>query len=106
MPGFDSISAQISHQVVAELSKTLTQSLQAAAADPKTATLTGRLIDRLGETLRYELQNAETAAEIRQLISDLLEEVKINYVERIAEEEEEQIQASRYRIYGAASRRR
>ncbi len=106
MPGFDNISAQISHQVVAELSKTMTQTMQAAFADPKTAALTGRLIDRLGETIRYELQNAETAAEIRQLISDLLEELKINYVERIAEEEEEQIRASRYRIYGAASRTR
>ena len=106
MPGFDNISAQISHQVVAELSKTLTRTLQTASADPKTATLTGRLVDRLGETLRYELQNAETAAEIRQLLSDLLEELKINYVERIAEEDVEQIQASRYRIYGVANRTR
>lgn len=106
MPGFDNISAQISHQVVAELSKTMTQSLQAAVADPKTATLTGRLLDRLGETLRYELQNAETTTDIRQLISDLLEEVKINYVERIAGEDVEQIRASRYRIYDAANRRR
>lgn len=104
MPGFDSISAQISHQVVAELSKTLTQTLQAASADPKTAALTGRLLDRLGEALRYELQNAETAVEIRQLVNDLLEEFKINYVSRIAEEDAEQMEAARYRVYGVTRR--
>ena len=101
MPGFDSISTQISHQVVAELSKTLTQLLQAAAADPKAAALTSQLIDRLGETLRYELQNAQTSVEIRQLLSDLIEELKINYVERIADENAEQLQAARYKIYDA-----
>ena len=104
MPGFDNISAQISHQVVAELSKTLTQTLQSAFADPQTATLTSRLLDRLGETLRYELQNAETTMEIRQLINDLLEEFKINYVSRIAEEDAEQMEAARYRIYGVTGR--
>ena len=104
MPGFDSISAQISHQVVAELSKTLTQTLQAASADPKTAALTSRLFDRLGETLRYELQNAETAREIRQLISDLLEEIKINYVDRIAKEDADQMEAARYQIYGVVGK--
>ena len=104
MPGFDNISAQISHQVVAELSKTLTQTLQAAFADPQTAALTSRLLDRLGDTLRYELQNAETTMEIRQLISDLLEEFKINYVSRIAEEDAEQMEAARYRIYGVTGR--
>ena len=104
MPGFDSISAQISHQVVAELSKTMTQTLQASLADPKTAALTSQLINRLGEAVRDEVQNAETTAEIRQLISDLIEEVKINYVDRIAQEDTEQMEASRYRIYGATGR--
>ena len=104
MPGFDNISAQISHQVVTELSKTLTQTLQAASADPKTAALISRLFDRLGEALRYELQNAEATMEIRQLINDLLEEFKINYVSRIAEEDPEQVEAARYRIYGVTSR--
>lgn len=106
MPGFDNISAQISHQVVAELSRTLTQTLQAAFADPKTAALTSRLFDRFGETLRHELQNAETTTEVRQLVNDLLEEFKINYVSRIAEEDSEQAEAARYRIYGVASRTR
>ena len=104
MPGFDSISAQISHQVVAELSKTMTQTLQASLADPKTAALTSQLVSRFGEALRDEAQNVETTAEIRQLISDLIEEVKINYVDRIAQEDSEQMEASRYRIYGATGR--
>ncbi len=50
------------------------------------------------------MQNAESLAEVRGLVNDLLEEIKINYVERIADEDDEQLEASRYRLYGATQR--
>lgn len=104
MPGFDSISSQISHQVVAELSKTLTQALQNAFADEKAAELTSELIASFGDHLRTEVQSADTLDEVRGLLSDLLEEIKINYVEGIAAEDVEQLQAARYQLYGATQR--
>ena len=106
IPGFNQISAQISHQVVAELSKTLNETLQKAFADEKGAELTGKLFDSFGEHLREEMQNAETLSELRGLIDDLLEEIKINYVERLGAEDFEQMQASRYRLYEATRRSR
>ncbi len=106
MPGFDNVSAQISHQVVAELSKTLTQTLQQAFADEQAAVLTSALITSFGEHLRAEVQNADTLNEIQGLLYDLLEEIKINYVEKLATEDVEQLQASRFQLYGATQRSR
>ncbi len=106
MPGFDQISAQISHQVVTELSKTLNETLQKMFADEKGAELTSELISSFGEHLREQVQNADTINEVRGLVVDLLEEIKINYVEGVAAEDVEQMQASRYRLYGSTQRSR
>lgn len=104
MPGFEGLSQQISAQVVTELSKTLNQTLQNAFADKQGAALTSALFTSFGEHLSQEIQRADTMAEVRSLVVDLLEEIKINYVERIAEEDVEQRQEARYRIYGVTSR--
>lgn len=101
MPGFEAISAQISRQVVSELSKTLTETLQSAIADEKGAALTSQLATSFSDHLREEVQNAETMGEVQDLVNDLLEEIKINYVEGIVAEDNEQTQAARYRLYGA-----
>ncbi|MEL7351531.1 MAG: hypothetical protein AAF171_04570 [Cyanobacteria bacterium P01_A01_bin.116] len=100
MPGFDALSAQISQQVVAELSKTLTQALQNALADETAAELTSQLLTSFSERLSAEIQTAETLGEVRILLSDLLEEIKINYVEGIAAEDRLDTEASRYQLYG------
>jgi hypothetical protein len=106
MPGFDGLSAQISHQVVSELSKSLTEILQTVFADEKGAALTTELMDSFGKHLQAEVRKAETLNEVRSLINDLLEEIKINYVEGLAAENTEQMQATRYRLYGATHRPR
>ncbi len=104
MPGFEGLSAQISQQVVSELSKTMTQTLQNIFADGKGAALTAQLVTSFGEHLQAEVRNADTLGEVRSLVNDLLEEIKINYVEGIASEDIEQMQATRYRLYGATRR--
>ncbi|MEL6601821.1 MAG: hypothetical protein AAFP20_01200 [Cyanobacteria bacterium J06614_10] len=106
MPGFNDLSAQISSQVVAELSKTITETLQLAFADEQGAALTSQLIESFGEHLSLAMRQTETINEVRGLVDDLLEEIKINYVEGVAAEDIEQLQASRYRIYGASGQGR
>ncbi|MFK8184299.1 MAG: hypothetical protein AB8B99_13075 [Phormidesmis sp.] len=106
MPGFDDLSAQIARQVVAEISKTLVGTLQNVVADEKGAELTSDLIAKFGDQLRLEIQNAATMDELRTLICDLLEEIKINYVEGVAKEDLAQMQAARYRLYGETQRGR
>lgn len=104
MPGFDTLSAQISRQVVAELSKTLVETLQNVFADQEGAELTSALIARFSEQLRLELQTADNLQDVGELVCDLLEEIKINYVEVISQEDIDQIQETRYRLYGATQR--
>ncbi len=106
MPGFDGISAQISRQVVTELSKSLTEILQNVFADEKGAALTSKLVASFGNHLRDEMSSAETSSEVRRLIIDLLEEIKINYVEGIASEDAEYMQATRYQLYSDSRRAR
>ena len=106
MPGFDALSAQISAQVVQQLSKTLNEALQQAFADEKAAELTSDLFTSFGDQLVQELQREETLGEVRSLIDDLLEEIKINYLKGLADEDVDQMQAARYRLYGAIGRAR
>ncbi|MEL7071913.1 MAG: hypothetical protein AAGN15_25170 [Cyanobacteria bacterium J06581_3] len=106
LPGFNEISAQISRQVVSELSKTLNQALQNVFADEEGARLTGALISQFGNTLALEVQKEETLFEVRSLVYDLLEEIKLNYVEGIAAEDIEQAQAARYRLYSVTGQAR
>ncbi len=59
-----------------------------------------------GNNLRTELQREETLDEVRSLVVDLLEEIKINYVDKVAAEDVVELEASRYRLYGATGRSR
>ena len=91
MPGFETLS-------------TLNQTLQNVFADEESARLTSQLISRFGESLALEVQKEETLSEVRLLVNDLLEEIKINYVDGVASEDVEALQESRYRLYGITGR--
>jgi len=104
MPGFDTLSEQISRQVVAELSKTLVETLQSVFSDEEGAALTSEVITKFGDQLRVEMQSADNLRELNGLLCDLLEEIKINYVEEIAKADTDQMEELRYRLYGAAHR--
>jgi hypothetical protein len=106
MPGFEGFTTQISGQIVAELSKTLTSAIQGAFADERGGELTNALVASFGNNLRTELQREETLDEVRSLVVDLLEEIKINYVDKVAAEDVVELEASRYRLYGATGRSR
>jgi len=101
MPGFEGFTTQISGQIVAELSKTLTSAIQGAFADEAGGELASQLVASFGNNLRSELQKGETLDEVRSLVADLLEEIKINYVDKVATEDVMELEASRYRLYGA-----
>ncbi len=106
MPGFEGFATQISGQIVAELSKTLTSAIQDAFADERGGELTNALVASFGNNLRTELQREETLDEVRSLVADLLEEIKINYVDKVAAEDATALEASRYRLYGVTGRSR
>ena len=104
LPGIGDIPNQVAQQIVAEVSKNAYGALTNALEDPVGAELTQKLAQNFIKTLRSEIQQDQTVEEIQSLTTALLEEVKINYVKRLATEDLEQLQQKPYQIYEVTQR--
>lgn len=98
LPGVGHLPSQLTEQLVAQLSKLMTEGPQNAYTaianappDPIAAKLSDRLVEHFSEALRSELQQQQTLEELQTLVSDLLEEIKINYVKRTPEPDPQHI---------------
>ncbi len=91
IPGIGSVPAQITERLVSDVTQITYDSLKTVLEDPKTTELTTRLVQNLTNTLITEAQQQNNLEEIQVLLSDLLEEVKINYIQRLSEEDAHQI---------------
>ncbi|MEO0968068.1 MAG: hypothetical protein AAFX80_06920 [Cyanobacteria bacterium J06639_18] len=91
LPGMGEVQSQLSKQLATEITTNLHKALISAVEDPVAAQLSSRLIERFSETLGDEMRQKQILAEIQSLLFDFLEEVKINYVQRLSEEDMEQI---------------
>ncbi|MDA0866789.1 MAG: hypothetical protein O2890_10290 [Cyanobacteria bacterium] len=99
IPGLGALPDQIAQQVVSQASATLYSTLTGSLADQKGGELTQTLMEQFGDSLRAELQTGKTLEELQALIIDLLDEVKINYVQQLDAEDVEQLMEENYRIY-------
>lgn len=98
LPGLGNLSHQMAEQLVARVSRIVTegpenayQAISEAPPDPVGEKLTQQLVEHLGQAMRSELQKEQTIQELQSLVSDLLEEIKLNYVQRAAEADPEQV---------------
>jgi hypothetical protein len=98
VPGLGNLPAQLAEQLVAELSKLATlgpqnayEAFKIASEDPKGIQLSNQLVQHFGQALGAELQQQQTWQEIQLLLCDFLEEFKINYIQRLSEEDFEKI---------------
>ena len=98
VPGLGNLPAQLAEQLVAELSKLVTlgpqdayEAFKIASEDPVGTKLSSQLVQHFGQALGAELQQQQTWQEIQLLLSDFLEEFKINYIQRLSEEDFEKI---------------
>ncbi len=94
VPGLGRLPDQIAEGVIAQVTKLMTEKPQDAyissknsTPDPIATELSERLVKKFTVTLRKELQRDNTLDEIESLLSDLLEEVKLNYVKNLSEDE-------------------
>ncbi|MEM8808621.1 MAG: hypothetical protein AAGF01_21610 [Cyanobacteria bacterium P01_G01_bin.38] len=106
LPGFDNLSHQLTQQVSAEVSKNLYQAIKTALSDERGGELVSKLISSFGSHFREEIQKDDALREIQSLTTALLEEIKINYVERLADEDIEKLEADRYRLYSTTQKNR
>ena len=98
VPGLGDLPAQLAEQLVAELSKLVTlgpqdayEAFKIASEDPVGIKLSSQLVQHFGQALGAELQQQQTWKEIQLLLCDFLEEFKINYIQRLSEEDFEKI---------------
>lgn len=98
VPGLGNLPAQLAEQLVAEVSKLVTlgpqdayEAFKIASEDPVGTKLSSQLVQHFGQALGAELQQQQTWQEIQLLLCDFLEEFKINYIQRLSEEDFEKI---------------
>jgi hypothetical protein len=91
VPGLNQVPSQLSENLAKELSQTAYKTLTAALEDPVIVKSTARLAKNFQSALELELQKTHNTQEIKTLLVDLLEEIKINYVKRIEERGVEEI---------------
>jgi hypothetical protein len=86
LPGMSSWAEHLSQQLTTEVTQNAYHALTQALNDQVGAALVQRLIRNFGTALQTEAQKSEAIDEIQTLTSDLLEELKVNYVERISQD--------------------
>ncbi len=91
LPGLGQMQSQLSEQLAIQIATNLYHALVSATADPVSAELSSQLVKRFSKAMTDEIQKKQVLSEIQSLLIDFLEEVKLNYVERLSTEEVEQI---------------
>jgi hypothetical protein len=91
LPGLSQVQNQLSGDIANQISKNLYSIMTKVSKDPLTAQLYKDLIAKFTTTLSGEIQAKHILVELQSLLNDLLEEVKINYVQRLSQEDIEQI---------------
>jgi hypothetical protein len=99
IPGIGGVPDQIAHQIVNQVSENAYDVVRAALQDDKGAQLTQTLLTKLADTMRTEVQKNGMVDELEALTTALLEEIKLNYVRRLAAEDYDRQIEQRYQIY-------
>lgn len=92
VPGLGDLRNQLTGRLVTEITQAVYDGLNSALEkDPVADQLFQRLLEHFSEAFGSEIQGKRTLQEIQSLLTALLEEVKVNYVERLSEEDFEAI---------------
>lgn len=84
VPGLGQIPTQLIERAVNEATKTAYQTLIASLEDPVGNGLTKDLLQQFTTELETQLRDPANLAVIQSLVIDLLEEVKLNYVQQLS----------------------
>lgn len=85
VPGLNNLPKQLTEQLVTDISQSTYSTLTTLLEDPIVIEMSNRLMQNFGEALEVEVKKQHNLQAIQSLLSDLLEEVKINYVKGIAQ---------------------
>ncbi|MEO1519552.1 MAG: hypothetical protein AAFU78_02075 [Cyanobacteria bacterium J06633_2] len=99
IPGIGSLPDRITQRITSEVLENIYSTLKDALEDPVGAQLTEKLASKLVEVFQSELRQEESIAELEYLLTMILEEIKINYVQRLSDEDIEEMTEKTYRLY-------
>ncbi|MEA5517132.1 hypothetical protein [Nodularia sp. UHCC 0506] len=91
VPGIGDMQNQLSEQLATQITTNLYSAVTTAIEDPVGAKLSSQLAESFTTALREEVQQKHIISEIQSLMSDFLEEIKLNYVQRLSQEDIDQI---------------
>ncbi|WP_414549833.1 hypothetical protein [Anabaena sp. CCY 0017] len=91
LPGIGDMQNQLSEQLATQITANLYSAVTTAMEDPVGAKLSNQLAESFTKALGEEVQQKHVIGEIQSLMSDFLEEVKLNYVQRLSQEDIDQI---------------
>ncbi|MDY6901566.1 MAG: hypothetical protein SWZ49_26325 [Cyanobacteriota bacterium] len=103
LPGIGQMQNQLSEQLATQITVNFYHALVSATEDPVSAQLSSDLVKRFSESLTDEIQRKKVLSEIQSLLIDFLEEIKINYVQRLSEEDVEQILEQTRNVHSGVS---
>lgn len=87
LPGVGSLPGQLTDRLVTDLTQFSYNTVKVILEDPQTTELTLKLVQNFSQTAISEAHQHQNLEEIQSLLSELLEEIKINYVHRLSEED-------------------
>ncbi|MDX2228805.1 MAG: hypothetical protein NW220_04160 [Leptolyngbyaceae cyanobacterium bins.349] len=87
IPGIGKVPEQITTRLVADLTQATYDTVKTVLEDPKTTELTLQLVRNFSQTTLSAAQQHQNLEEIQGLLFDLLEEIKINYIQQLSEED-------------------
>ncbi|WP_016950668.1 hypothetical protein [Anabaena sp. PCC 7108] len=91
LPGVEQAQSQLSEQLATQITTNLYIALVSTIKDPVAAKLSSQLIEKFVTVFSSEIQEKHVLREIQSLLNDFLEEVKINYIQRLSQEDIDQI---------------
>lgn len=91
LPGAGQAQTQLSEQLATQITTNLYNAILSAVKDPVGAKLSARLVEKFTTAMGAEIQKKHVVSQLQSLLSDFLEEVKINYVQRLSQEDIDQI---------------
>jgi hypothetical protein len=100
VPGLTDLPTQLTQQLVAEIYNIIYDGLTTTLNDPEADRLTQHLVQNFGETLKSEVRQGKTLEELESLVADLMEEIKINYVDRLSEQDIDKQREQNHQLYG------
>lgn len=89
VPLVGGVPHQVNQQIISRATEAAYEALVGALEDEEAAELVSQLLRSFGKVMVEELQEGRSLEEIQTLLNDLIEEVKVNYVDQISQNDVE-----------------